>query len=127
MVRKCKTPGCKHDSGTRMYCSTCRTRKYKQTHLLKYLYQTWKDNARRRGKEHIVTYDEFVEFCKDTKYDQLRGIGRFSLQIDRIRDWEGYHKDNIRAITLIENVMKENGVDFDLDPEFQMEKEPCPF
>jgi hypothetical protein len=126
MVRKCKTTGCSNKVNGN-YCITCRTRKYKEKYSLKYIYQTWKDNSRRRGKEHTVTYAEFVEFCKKTDYDLFKGKERFSLQIDRIRDWEGYHVDNIRAITLIENVMKEHGIDFVLDPEFQLEKETCPF
>jgi hypothetical protein len=123
----CATPGCKHKVLKNGHCNTCRKRKWRKAHPLEYLYISWRDNAKRRGKDFTVTFDEFKEFCKETKYDELRGRTSLSLSIDRVRNYEGYHKDNIRAITIHDNSSKGDSLEYTVDTEFKMEIEPCPF
>jgi hypothetical protein len=65
-------------------------------------------NAKRRGKEFTLTLKQFEEFCNKTGYDEKKGITADSLTVDRIKDHLGYSVDNIQAITLSENVKKEN-------------------
>lgn len=99
-------------------CSTCRMKKSRNRHPLKYIYSNAKHNAKRRGKEWLLTYDEFVSFCNVTNYDTLRGRSALALSIDRIRNWEGYKIDNIRAITLADNSRKHDSINvegFEID------------
>jgi hypothetical protein len=77
-------------------------------------------NAKRRGKEFTLTFDEFKEFCMKTGYDEKKGKSSDSLSIDRIESSNGYSKDNIRAITLSDNVKIAH------DPEYAV-KEICPY
>lgn len=103
-VKKCATKGCKHTVKRALFCDICRQRVYRQNHEIKYIYSNLKHNAKRRGKEFTITLDEFVEFCKETGYVEGRGIKAENLTIDRIDPTKGYTKENIRAVTLSENV-----------------------
>lgn len=118
MQRKIKKKKCSNCgrlySEKRKMCSTCRMQKSRQAHPLKYIFLNIKHNAKRRGKEWLLTFDEFVTFCNVTSYDQFRGRSALSLSIDRIRNWEGYKADNIRAITVHENSSKSDArIDID--------------
>jgi hypothetical protein len=124
----CLTPSCKNIAYKhKNYCCTCRVRKWRKSHLLNYFFLTTRGNAKRRGKEWSLTFDEFLEFCNQTNYDKLKGRTALCLSIDRIRSWEGYHKDNIRAISVSDNSKRERGVFLEIDSEWEMEKEPAPF
>ncbi len=75
---------------------------------MRYAYQVLKNNARARGKEFTLTLEEFEKFCYETEVLHGRGRTSTSFHIDRKRDHEGYHKDNIQVLTNAENVKKEN-------------------
>ena len=77
-------------------------------------------NARRRGKPFSLTLEQFGEFCKRTGYNERKGKTANSMSIDRIRDCDGYHANNIRTITLSANTKRQ------YDPSVAPE-ENCPF
>jgi hypothetical protein len=127
-MKKCITPGCKNKAVIhKNYCHTCRNHRWIRNNPLKYLFITRKANAKRRNKEWSLTYDEFLEFCKQTGYDIKCGRHANDMSIDRIESWRGYHKDNIRSITISDNVKRERGVLLDIDNEFQISENECPF
>jgi len=116
---KCKTPDCQSEAAPhRRYCKCCVQHKYRDRYPIKYIFAALKTNAKRREKYFSLTLDEFTQFCDMTGYDKLRGITAASLTIDRINPLLGYHKDNIRAITLRHNVQLRHGVE--IDPEFML-------
>jgi hypothetical protein len=124
--RNCITEGCKNKARKgRNYCGSCNTKTARNKNPIRYLYENLRSNARRRGKEFKITIDEFREFCNETSYDKLKGIQAYSLTIDRERPWEGYTKENIRAISLSLN--SSLSVKHFVHPGFEPETEPCPF
>jgi hypothetical protein len=118
---KCQTEDCTNESREhRKLCYKCAKRKHREKYPLKYIYDTVKANAKRRGKEFTLTFDEFKEFCMKTGYDEKKGKTPDSLSIDRREPLNGYSKDNIRAITLSDNTKVRN------DPTYEV-KEICPY
>ena len=118
---KCSTPDCTNETAKdRRICGKCRSRKYRAKYPLKAWYDTLKMNAKRRGKSFTLTLEQFSEFCKRTGYDEHKGKTANSLSVDRIKDHLGYSIDNIRAITLRENTLKQ------FDPSVAP-NENCPF
>lgn len=75
---------------------------------MKYAFQKLRSNAKRRGKEFDLTFDQFQQFCVKTEYLVGRGRTRTGFHIDRIRDDRGYTMDNIQVLTNTENITKEN-------------------
>lgn len=123
---ECSTKGCKKKAlKNRTICSACKQRKWREKHPIKAAYYDLKTNARRRGKEFNLTLEEFTKFCIDTGYDEKRGRFADCLSIDRKRPEEGYSLDNIRAITVSENVKLMNGsLDNYIFTEFQPRETP---
>jgi hypothetical protein len=118
---KCITPDCTNEAPKhRRFCYKCTKRKYREKYPLKYWYDTLKMNAKRRRKEFTLTQEQFNEFCKRTGYDKYKGKTANSMSIDRIRDCDGYHANNIRTITLSANTKRQ------YDPSVAPE-ENCPF
>jgi len=66
----------------------------------------FKGNALRRNKNFTITLEEFREFCNRTGYIIKKGKRGRNCTVDRIRNWEGYHIDNIQLITDTANVRK---------------------
>jgi len=81
-------------------------RAWKKANPLRYAYQSLKDNAKRRGKEFDISFDQFKDFCIKTAYIQNRGRLAGSFHIDRIDETGGYTLDNIQVLTNSENVQK---------------------
>lgn len=81
-------------------------KQWKQNNPYKYAYQTLKDNAKRRGKEFDLTFEEFKSFCHNVDYIQNKGKTSRSLTIDRIDERLGYTKENIQALPLSDNIRK---------------------
>lgn len=126
--KKCKTKGCKNKAmKDRTICCTCKSKRYKEKYVLNYIFQTLKDNAKRRGKDFTLTLDEFKEFCEKTGYDKKRGKTAWSLSIDRRDPCLGYSKDNIRAITLSDNSKLANGTIVDVPDYLKLVEEECPY
>ena len=105
---KCESRNCKNEAVKhRKLCPKHRSREYKKNHFPKYTFNALKQNAKRRNKPFKLSYNEFLLFCESTEYLFLKGKDAESLSIDRIDDSKGYSYDNIRAITLKENIIKE--------------------
>ena len=106
---KCATKYCRNKTVKgRTICEKCKSIKYKQNHPENYFFNVLRNNARRRGKEFLLTLSEFKSFCEQTAYMELKGQKADSLSIDRIDSSRGYHIDNIQAITLSKNSAKNN-------------------
>jgi hypothetical protein len=65
-----------------------------------------KHNAKRRRVLFKLTLKEFKDFCDSTGYLKKKGVESEDMSIDRIKAWEGYHKDNIQMLTIAENGRK---------------------
>ena len=108
MKKKRTCPDCKktHYRKDRNLCFKCKHEREKKRDPYGYHYRNLRSNAKRRGIGFSLTLDQFKEFCIRTEY--LNGVGRSSesLTIDRIRSYEGYHKDNIQVLTNGDNVRK---------------------
>lgn len=104
--KTCLTPYCTSKTHDHKYCPKCRHRQLGSKDLTRHVYYYWKSNCKRRGIPNIVTLEQFRKFCRDTGYIQKKGRKKRDLCIDRIRNDEGYHINNIRAITNIENLIK---------------------
>lgn len=87
-------------------CPKHRKRQLKETKPVNYYFNLLRSNAMRRGKEFLLTLEEFEAFCLQTNYLELKGKQGKSASIDRIRPTEGYHKDNIQVLSLAENSSK---------------------
>ena len=124
-LKKCITKGCTNDAVLRRrVCYKCFRKNWRERHPIRYLYANLKTNAKRRGKEFLLTFEEFHQFCIDTGYDKLKGTSACDLSVDRIDSSKGYFKENIRAITVSENSSKCNR---DItDPDF-IKSDDCPF
>lgn len=103
----CATKNCRKKKAPRgNFCYSCIIRKFAAKHPEKYAYFTLRNNAKRRGKEFTITFEDFQKFCIKTKYMIKKGIERDSLHIDRKKEWEGYVKGNIQCLTNSENMRK---------------------
>ena len=125
---KCSTPYCKNDKvKNRTICDKCRMRKYKENHPMEYTYNNLRCNAKRRGKEFKLTFEEFKKFCEENDYMENKGKTANSLSIDRDKNEEGYFLDNMQALTLAENTIKEMNRRQQIKEEFGEIFEDAPF
>lgn len=67
---------------------------------MKYAFNILRGRARQRGHSFDLTFAEYESFALQTGYAELKGKTKHSLSIDRKNPALGYHRDNIRAITL---------------------------
>lgn len=117
----CVTPFCtksaakyKYKKKTKrlLFCHCCRIERYQVKYPEKYTWMTLRNNAKRRGKDFSLTFDQFQVFLKNNPdYMRDKGTKVCSLQIDRIDNEKGYHFDNIQTITLRKNRYKYTHVD----------------
>ena len=73
---------------------------------MKAAYCNLKANAKRRGKEFSLTFEQFRDFAIKTDYHQKKGVEKESFHIDRIDEEKGYSIDNIQVLTNSQNVKK---------------------
>lgn len=119
---KCKNSGCNNKAVKgRKECHGCIGRRWRNNNPIKAAYRDLRSNAKRRGKEFIITFEYFKNLCKDTGY--IEGKGRFKscLTIDRVNPLMGYVEGNIRVILNSDNSRKGATIDK------QTLKEICPF
>jgi hypothetical protein len=69
-------------------------------------YMIHKHNAIRRGKIYTLTFEQFLHFCKTSKYLELKGRNADDLSIDRIYNERGYEAGNIQPLTVSNNSKK---------------------
>ncbi len=79
---------------------------WREKNPMKAAYQTLKYNAKRRGKEFDLTFEQFKEFAIKTEYINKRGKNKDSYHIDRIDENKGYTIDNIQVLTNTKNLFK---------------------
>lgn len=84
-------------------CAKHHTRQWKEKNPLRYSYNKLKYRAKERGHSFSLTFEEYKEFAVKSGYGNGKGKIASSLSINRIREHEGYHKDNIEVRTLSEN------------------------
>lgn len=106
MSQNCSTKYCRNKAAAAGKCNTCRSREWRKNNPIKYAYQNLKHNAKRRGKEFSITFDQFKEFCVKVDYLGKKGITAEGYHIDRIREEDGYHIDNIQLLQNSDNVKK---------------------
>lgn len=104
--KKCSIKFCRNEANQGQYCYKHTKQRYKENNLERYTYNVLKNNAKRRGKDFQLTFDEFCQFLQKTEYLVGRGRTKESLHIDRIDETKGYSIDNIQVLTNSENVKK---------------------
>lgn len=76
-------------------------------------YQNLKYNTTRRSKEQnkhkpfTITFEDFKEFCIETKYMAGKGRTKTSYTIDCIIEELGYVRGNLQKLTKSDNSKKE--------------------
>jgi len=78
----------------------------KERDPVRYAYRVTRQNAKRRGKDWSITYEEWADFCARTRYLENKGRGPNSATLDRIDAAKGYSLDNIRILSLSDNSRK---------------------
>lgn len=87
-------------------CYNCHKKNFRIRHPLRYTYNTLKNNAKRRGKDFTLTFDQFAAFANKINYMNKKGTKAKSMSIDRIDEGRGYHFDNIQGLSIRENIYK---------------------
>ena len=124
---KCETINCNNIALVyRKLCATCRTKEYKEKHPINYFYLQLKKSAKRRNKIFTLTLREFKLFCEKTNCLNKRGKHTGDFTIDRIDPDKGYSLNNIRLITVSENIKRHfnNEIPIEFIPPDIIE---CPF
>lgn len=104
----CSSISCFNDvKGTRKFCGTCYSRRWRERYPVKAAFNTLRYNAKRRNIFFGLSFDFFKKFCKRTAYIQLKGPGPNDMTIDRIIPELGYIDGNIQMITRIANTIKQ--------------------
>lgn len=106
-MRKCSTKYCRKPAATqKTKCHACRKAEWKKNNPIRAAYCNLRTNAKRRGKEFTITFEEFEKWCEETQYMFGKGRTATSYTIDRIDPERGYSIDNIRVLTNSENVRR---------------------
>lgn len=93
----------------RSLCSVHDLRKWRAQHPERAVYKALRDHARSRGIVFEITFEEFMEVAKDFPFHCEKPKERKDyLSIDRIDPRKGYVLGNIQALTVSENVSREN-------------------
>jgi hypothetical protein len=107
MSKPCSTPGCPNAAlPKRTVCGYCKNKRYAVNHQMELTYKQWRNNAKRRGKVFEITFEQFKQLAKRTRYMTKKGIYRNSYHLDRKREEGGYTVDNVRVIKNCANIRK---------------------
>lgn len=108
----CVSSGCGRKKASHdKLCDMHRMRMYKLRNPLAYTFNALRCNAKRRGIDFDLTFEEFRQFAKDNGYMELKGTGANDLSIDRPKNHVGYEIGNMQVLTLSENSKKYHYVD----------------
>lgn len=105
----CVVAYCSNKAGNKgkfKFCYKHHRQHQKFNNPLRYWFDVLRQNARSRNKEFNLTIEEFSEFCKKTKYLELKGKNAGSYSIDRVDNSKGYTVDNMQVLTLSQNSRK---------------------
>lgn len=101
-------------------------RKRKEEDPVYIRYNAFKKNALKRSKDFTITLEEFRGFCERTGYILQKGKRGKNATVDRIRNWEGYHINNIQLLTNRQNVRKYYDYDRHQPPPEYYDQDPGP-
>ena len=90
----------------RKLCSACKSRKYRQNNPIKATFYIKKWNAKLKGKDFDLTFEQFEYFAIKSQYCKKKGIFRDSFHLDRIREEIGYVCGNLQLLPNHQNVKK---------------------
>lgn len=90
----------------RKICCTHYSRQWREKNPIRDAYNNLKSNAKRRKKVFDLTFEEFKEFAVKTEYLDKKGRSATGYHVDRIREEDGYTRDNIQVLTNSENIKK---------------------
>lgn len=102
-------------------CGKCNSEDWRNKNPVRYAYNNLKHNAKKRGKEFDLTYEEFERFCVKTDYMMGKGRTAESYHIDRVDESKGYTITNITLLTNSQNMKKSLGYRYgkgEDDPDF---------
>ena len=108
----CVSHACPNNRRDGNFCNKCIKRKQSAKNPIRTSYYNLRTNAKRRGKEFNLTLEEFTKFAIETEYINKRGKTAKSYSIDRMDNSKGYSIDNIMVLTLSENSIKQNKIDY---------------
>lgn len=100
--RKCKTAS----NGRQKHTHACVKKRFREANPMKQVYYDLRTNAKRRGKEFAITFEEFSEFAIEVNLLAGRGRERMSWTVDRKDDTKGYVKGNLQKLTNVDNLRK---------------------
>jgi hypothetical protein len=104
--RKCATKFCRKGAApSRSFCHSCIIKARKEKDPIFYHYGVFRRNARRRGKEFSLSFEEYKEFVTKHKVF-VEGVKNSNMTIDRIDQDLGYFIGNIQVLTVSENSRK---------------------
>lgn len=106
MIRTCVDCNENRAAPSRTICYACKTRRYAKRNPVRYAFQKLRCNARRRGKDFDLTFEQFNQFYIRFDYMKKKGITSTAYHIDRIDENKGYTINNIQLLTNQENVRK---------------------
>jgi len=69
-------------------------------------YNEFVHNARKRGKEKVITLAQFRAFCDDTGYYLTKAMRGNKVTLDRPKNWLGYSIYNIQLLSGVDNIKK---------------------
>lgn len=113
----CATPQCQNkkavlgrrpDGSKRLanYCGTCRNRLWRKRHPAAAAFYNLKHRAKERGKQFLITRQQFEDWCEKTGYHLLKARNADGMSIDRIREDGPYSIGNIQMMPLGKNSSK---------------------
>ena len=104
--RKCATKFCRNRIDKNNFCNTCKSRKKRAAHPMRYAYDVLKMNAKRRGKPFGITFEYFKKFAIETNYLRGKGRTKLSYSVDCIKNHLGYVPGNLQCLTVSDNSKK---------------------
>lgn len=104
---KCATKFCRNRAAPgKNFCHKCRSRAYRTSRPLVYLYHNLKSHAKARGIGFLLTREEFEAFCVATGYHLTKGRTADAMSIDRINGALPYQAGNLQLKTVSLNSIK---------------------
>lgn len=105
----CRTKHCRgivHKSCRSPWCAKCKAKRWKAASPVGYFYHKLRTSANRRKILFLLTRQKFAELWNGGLAAN-HGKTKFCLSVDRVRNSEGYHDDNVQLLTLSQNVRKQ--------------------
>lgn len=105
-ITKCSIKRCFNIATQGSLCAKHHIAKWRMENPLKAAFTNLRENAKRRGKEFDLTFEQFCAFAIRTGYMKKKGRWAESWHIDRKEETLGYTIDNLQVLTNAQNVRK---------------------